>query len=100
MAPAEHLNFVGLRDIASESHTSRTKNAPLLVELDQGAEIKRFMPPCLLTQGIPAIMARMRHVVILKPALPGLITDRTIDWMMQKQELHRITNGLVHAFRI
>ena len=39
----------------------------------------------------------MRHVVILKPAFSGLIAYRTVDRMVQEQELHRITDSLVNA---
>jgi hypothetical protein len=42
----------------------------------------------------------MRHVVILEPALTGLIANGTVNRVMEKKEFHRITNRLMNTFRI
>ena len=30
----------------------------------------------------------MLHVIVLQPALPGLVTDWTIQWMVDEKKLH------------
>ena len=42
-------------------------------------------------------MTGVRHVVILEPAFAGLVTNRTVNGMVQKQKLHRITDSLLNA---
>jgi len=44
-------------------------------------------------------MARIGHVVILKPALAGLIAYGAVDGMVEEKELHGVSDGLLDAWR-
>jgi len=100
MSAAEHLNFVGLRNISRKSNATRAEDASFLIELDERTEVERFSATSLLSKRVPAVMASMGHVVILEPTLAGLIANGTIDWMVKEEEFHRVPDGLMDALGV
>src|SRR5262245_1696682 len=100
MVPAaEHLDFIGLCHVARETNTACTEDASFLIQLDQWSQRKGLEAAFFLTQRIPAIVTRVCHVIVLKPAFAGLITDGTIYRMVKQQELHGIPNRFMDPFR-
>ena len=96
----EDQDLVRLRHVARESHAARAEDAAFLIELDQRSEVEGFLAAGFLAQRIAAVVAGIRHVVVLKPAFAGLIAHRAVDRMMQQQKLHGISDGLLNPRRV
>ena len=83
---SKYRQFSRFADIASEANASRAQDAALLIQHDMRAD-----GGCFFTFPLVFIEARVvktvLHVIILQFALTGLIADRTIQRMIQKEEL-------------
>ena len=99
MAAIQYDDLVSMRHIPGESDASRAQDAALLIQLHERAKILCFFPTGFFGSRIAARVAGVRHVVILKPAFAGLIAYRTVDRMMEEQELHGVSDGLLDAWR-
>src|SRR5580765_4762094 len=87
-----YRKLVGFSDLLAKAHAAGALDTALAVEDDVGAE-NRFLPIMHLADFEAAFLAVMLHVIILQPALSGLIADRTVDRMIDEQELQ---NRLAH----
>ena len=92
----EDPDLARLRHVARETDASRAEDAALLVQLHERPKCYGLHPAGLLRSRIAALMARVCHVVVLKPALAGLIAHRAVDRMVQEQKLHGVSNGLLN----
>ena len=97
VSPIKDLDFIRLGDIPGESNATRAEDASFLIELDKRTEVECFTPASFLAKRKPAIMACMRHVVVLQPAFPRLVTDWAVNGVMKQKKLHRVPDRLVHA---
>src|SRR6187401_13293 len=100
MPPVEHLNLVRPSHVPCEPNTARAKDATLLVELYERTKVEGFAPSRFLAERITAVVAGVSHVVVLQPAFARLITNRTIDRMMEKKKLHGVPYRLMDSFSI
>ena len=53
-----------------------------------------------MSERISAVVPGVRHIVVLEPALTGLVANGTINRVMQEKEFHRVTDGLMDTFRV
>src|SRR5262249_42855906 len=79
-------------DLGGETDTARALDAAVHGALDQGAKILVFDGALVLlkARGVDAIS----HGLILQVAFAALVTDRTIQWVIDKQEFHYPFAGL------
>src|SRR5688572_22204045 len=75
----EDHDLACLCDISREPYATRAENASFTIEFYQRAEVDGFYTPRFFRSRISAFMAGICHVVVLKPALPGLIAHRAVD---------------------
>ena len=87
IAAVNHGQLIGLSDLLAEAHAAGALDAALTVENDIGTK-NGFLAVVTLTDLEAALLAVVRHVVILQPALAGLIADRAVHRMIDQQELH------------
>src|SRR4029453_3499681 len=87
VAAIDHRQFVGLRDFLKKAHTARTFDTALAVEHNVGAE-NLALAVVLFSLLEAAVLPIMLHVVVLQPALPRLVTDWTIQRMIDEEKLH------------
>jgi hypothetical protein len=108
MTATEDLDLIRLRHVFREPDAPRAQNAAFLIEFHQRPQRKSLKPSGLLAERKTAVVSGVRHVVILKPALARLVTNRTVNGVMQQQEFHSVANRSVnplgiradfHAFR-
>ena len=78
------------RDFLHETDAPRTENAPLVIEHDLRADLRLFrLVNFLLDEA--ALAFAVVHTELLQATLARLVADRTIERMIDQQELH-------HAF--
>src|SRR5215510_2094738 len=92
IAAIDHRKFVGPGNLLKKAHTARAFDAALAVKYDVGTENFPFAVVLLsLLEAAP--LEIVRHVIILQPALPRLITDRAIQRVIYQKKLHhRLSN--------
>ena len=87
IAAIDDRKFVGARNFLKKAHTARTFDAALAVEYNVGTE--NFpLAVVLLSLLEAAPLQIMLHVIVLQPALPRLVTDWTIQWVVDEEKLH------------
>src|SRR5215471_15175315 len=90
----DHRQLVGMGDFLEKTDAAGAFDAALAVEDNVGTEDFPFTL-VLLARIEAAVLQIMLHVVILQPALPRLIADRTIEGVVDEQKLHhRFAHGL------
>src|SRR5215813_10782975 len=89
----DHRQLVGMGDFLEKTDAAGAFDAALAVEDNVGTEDFTFTL-VLLARIEAAVLQIMLHVVILQPALPRLIADRTIEGVVDEQKLHhRFAHG-------
>ena len=84
-----------LRDFVQEARAARAQDASLLIQHHVRADIDRLALLDFLAQRKARLLAVVIHVVVLQFALARLIAHRTIDRMVDQQELqHRALRRL------
>src|SRR5215467_1823107 len=83
----DHRQLVGMGDFLEKTDAAGAFDAALAVEDNVGTEDFTFTL-VLLARIEAAVLQIMFHVVILQPALPRLIADRTIEGVVDEQKLH------------
>jgi len=96
----ENLDFVRPGYIPGEPNAPRAKDASFLIEFDQWTEVECFAPPGFLAERKPAVVAGVRHVVVLQPAFARLIANWTVNRMMKEQKLHRVPDRFADALGV
>src|SRR5262245_7572860 len=87
IAAIDHRKFVGSGNFLKKAHTARAFDAALAVKYNVRTENFAFAV-VLLSFLEAARLTVMLHVIVLQPALPRLITDRTIQRMIYQKKLH------------
>src|SRR5262247_2005 len=83
----DHRKFVGSRNFLKETHTARAFDAALAVKYNVGTE--DFPLAIVLFSLLKAArLTVVLHVIILQPTLPRLVTDRTIQRVVNQKKLH------------
>ena len=83
VAPAHHLELSGLGDLAGEADAPGAHDAPVLVELHQVRDILPWIDQPLLDKPVPRLAVVI--AVVLQAALAGLVADRAVERVIQKQ---------------
>lgn len=79
------MELAGLADLTAKPHAPTAQNASFLVEQHPFTDVDALLS---LTAWIASARkpAPEAHCIILQPALPGLVTDRAIQGMIQQQK--------------
>jgi hypothetical protein len=92
VAAVDDSQLVGMGHFLQEAHAASAFDAPLAVENNVGA---KDLPLAFMlffffeAAGLPVML----HIVVLEPALPGLIANGAVQRVIDEQELH---DGLAH----
>ena len=100
MPTVEDLNFVRLGYVPRKTNASGAKDASFLIELYKRSEVECFSAAGFLAQKKAAVVAGVRHVVVLKPTFTGLIANGAVYGVMEEQKLHRVPDSFVNTLRI
>src|SRR5262249_24161900 len=87
IAAIEDAELTGARDLVTETHAARARDAPLGVEHHVRTEWQGLRLVDLLVDH-PRVVEAVFHVVDLQPALTRLIADRAVERMVDEVELH------------
>src|SRR6266567_2181655 len=94
---SKELHLSGLGHVIEESYASRAQNASLLIEHNHRTQVDHFSLAHVHSKRDLAGVKAVDHVVVLQPALACLIVDRTIDRMINQQELQYAANSLLDS---
>src|SRR6202048_5463092 len=88
VAQVKDRKLAGLADFAAKAHAAPAQDASFLVEQHARADVDALLllAPRLERAGVAAAET---HRVVLQPAFPGLVADRTIPRMVQQEHLER-----------
>jgi hypothetical protein len=100
MPTVEDLNFVRLSYVPRKTNASGAKDASFLIELYKRSEVECFSAAGFLSQKKAAVVAGVRHVVVLQPTLAGLVANRAIDGVVEEQELHCVPHSFMNPLSI
>ena len=97
------LTTVQQADVFCARHFRRKANAACALDtarhdrFDQGAHVLFFDRALVLRK--PGTVATKGLCLILQVTLAALVTDRAVEWVVQKQELHHPFAGLLYLVR-
>src|SRR5829696_1532986 len=74
-------------DLFGEPSAACAEHAALTVQQDVGGDVDRLGVGALLV-GEPAFGVAVRHRLVLQRALPALVADGAVEWMVDQQEFH------------
>ncbi len=86
VAPVENAQFMCLADLVAKAHAPGAKNAAFRIQYDIRPDWHGFMLFDFILEHF-AVVKAMLHVEILEPALSGLVTNGTVQRMINEQEL-------------
>ena len=99
IAAIQDGELAGARDLAREAHAAAAQDAALLIKDDGRPEIH-----VLLERAARLARARLAHAVlvgvVLELALARLIADRTIERMVDEQQLHHAFARAAHGIAL
>jgi hypothetical protein len=87
LAALEEPELAGLRDLVAEADAAAALDAALLVERDVRPDVHRLRER-QLRLSVAADTGPVLHRVLLEPALPRLVADRTVERVVDEEELH------------
>jgi len=97
ISATEKLHLTGLGHVLKEPNTSRAQHAPLLVEHNHRPKIYHLPLAHLHPKRDLAGVQPVHHVVVLQAALARLIADRTINRVIDQQELEYTAHGFLDS---
>src|SRR5262249_48780920 len=107
LAAVAAIDDVDLRvavDVAHETHTAGAENAPLTVQHERWPEVDVTLDALAVDHAAWKVRSALRRAEvvreILERAFAALVADRTIERMVQEQELEHAGARLNHVRRI
>ena len=101
-AAVEQLDESIPRDLVAEARAPGAQHAPFPIEIDQRRQRER-LPVRALRLHVPALARSVGERLILQRAFAAAVTHRTVEWMVDQQELEdpnlRLVDLLVGELR-
>ena len=97
-APPQRADLRHARDFIDKPHAARTMNTPRHRRFHQRAHVFFFHRALMLV--VAADARAIGHRLILQIALAGLVADRAIERVVDKQEFHHPVARLFYHWRV
>ena len=95
IATLKEPEFISLADLVAETHAARAQDTPFRVKDHIRTKVHDLAPMHLFFLET-AVVETILHVIVLQPTLAGLVTDGTIQRMIDEQEFKDPTAALDH----
>src|SRR5712691_11716928 len=95
IATLKEPEFIGLADLVAETYAARAQDTPFRVKDHIRTKVHDLAPMNLFFLET-AVVETILHVIVLQPTLAGLVTDGTIQRMIDEQEFKDPTAALDH----
>ena len=92
IAAIDHRQLVGMRNFLKKTNAAGALDAALAIEDDVGAKNFPFTI-VFLSRFEAACLQIMLHIIVLQPAFPRLVADRTVHRMIDEEKLHHRLPG-------